>query len=400
MDCILPGFNQFPQSMFVLNQTGNHTDILQPNDSMISTGNATEATTDLDTKSPVGAGILATIEQIIYTKVMLVVAMFGLVGNLLNLLVLSQKSLTYSMERMEKSAHYGLIGLAVSDMLICVAILPMAYVGTGSFGYPSLDFRLIYLVYGPPIINTFILTSTWLTVSMAFSRFLAICYPLKGRQFIGKTFALTSLTVVFVACALFNVPRYFWRKLSSYECHNGSVVYFSVDGPMVEHKTLETIYQWLYFTVGILIPLLLLIFCNTHLILALRRSMRMRMESHGARHNNQAANRITLTLIILIVMYVLFFVPAETLNFLKDVMTSETTDVYNLTVTTFNLLQAINFAMNFVLYCAINTHFRHTIYRLFCSSRCCSRRFSDKAPNSAYSLNRHYGSLTEASSYV
>jgi len=396
MDCI----DQFPQLMFVLNQTENRTDILRANDSTIWMGNGTDDVTRLVAKSPVGAGILATVEQIIYTKVMLIVAVFGLVGNLLNLLVLSQKSLTYSMERMEKSAHYGLIGLAISDMLICVAILPSAYVGTGRFGYPNLDFRLIYLVYGPPIINTFILTSTWLTVSMAFSRFLAICYPFKGKQFIGKTFALTSLTVVFVACALFNVPRYFWKTLFSFKCENGSVVHFAIEGPMMEHKTIETIYMWLYFTVGILIPLLILIFCNTHLILALRRSMRMRMESHASRHNSQAANRITLTLIIIVIMYVLFFVPAEILNFLKDVTTSETTDVYNLTLTTFNLLQAINFAMNFVLYCAINTHFRQTVCRLVCSSRCRSRRFSGKAPTSANSLNRHYGSLTEASSYV
>ena len=61
------------------------------------------------------------IEEFIYTKLILAVSVFGIGGNLLNLIILSQKSLTYMMERMEKSAHYGLSVsvVAVSDLLVC-----------------------------------------------------------------------------------------------------------------------------------------------------------------------------------------------------------------------------------------------------------------------------------------
>lgn len=119
------------------------------------------------------------IEAFVYKKIIFSVCIFGLIGNLLNLIVLSQKSLTHTMERMEKSAHSGLIGLAVSDAMVCVTVLPSTILGSINFHHYDYNFPLLYSVYSQGVINTFILSSTWLTVVMATSRFLAICYPLK-----------------------------------------------------------------------------------------------------------------------------------------------------------------------------------------------------------------------------
>ena len=376
------------------------------------------------------------VEDVIYTKIILAVCAFGIVGNLLNLVILSQKSLTYTMERMEKSAHYGLIGLAVSDMLVCAATLPKSYQGTRVFdSYDAVDFRLLYIVYGDGVINTFILSSTWLTITMAVSRYLAICYPLQARQFIGKTFAVTSLVVVFVVCSAFNIPRYFLEEIQHLDCADGTRMYFYFPGPLLKYKTLERVYYWIYFALGIVLPLVALIFCNAHLIRALRRSTRMRAESRtgrggstaaggggagggggGAGHNSgqAAANRITLTLVVIVIMYIVLFVPGEMMNFFKDVAVSslDAVAVYNLTYAVLNLLQMINFAFNFVLYCAINTHFRHTICRLFCCARCRrgvgggsggSRRRGRSTKNTASKSGvdgRLYGSFTEASTCV
>jgi len=49
-----------------------------------------------------------------------IVALFGILGNTLNLVVLTRKSLRYTMDHLEKSAHTSLIALAVSDALICI----------------------------------------------------------------------------------------------------------------------------------------------------------------------------------------------------------------------------------------------------------------------------------------
>lgn len=56
-------------------------------------------------------------------------------------------------------------GLAVSDALFCVAVLPRAYIGASVFGFRRYDFRIVYAAYGDAVVNTFIVSSTWLTVA-------------------------------------------------------------------------------------------------------------------------------------------------------------------------------------------------------------------------------------------
>jgi hypothetical protein len=51
------------------------------------------------------------------------VCIFGAVGNLLNLFILTRRRLRRSMDGLERSVRLGLVALAVSDELFCVAYL-------------------------------------------------------------------------------------------------------------------------------------------------------------------------------------------------------------------------------------------------------------------------------------
>jgi len=265
--------------------------------------------------------------------------------------------------------------------------------------------------------------------------FCYVAFLIQARQFIGKTFAVTSLVIVVIMCSLFNVPRFFREDIMCHEYIEGAdtfsnnsltvsssnstvdtltkrpvIIYFSMPSRLGRNETFTCIYRWTYFVLGMLVPLFVLIFCNVQLIRSLRRSVVMRLESNSARHNGNAANRITLTLIVIVVMYIILCVPCELVNFFTKSATAHTTDIYNLIVTIFNLCQAINFAVNFVLYCAINTHFRHTIYRLLhCSRRRLARggqvegggTFRSSVNTShAISLKKRYGTVAEVSTYV
>jgi len=252
-----------------------------------------------------GGSISEVIERIIYTRLVGAVCLLGIVGNLLNLLVLTRKSLTYTMERMEKSAHCGLIGLAVSDMLVCVAVLPRSVYGPDSFGDGQFSFHFLYMVYGEAVISSFVLSSTWLTVTMATGRYLAVCHPLHARQFIGKRFAVWSLLIVFFICTIFNIPRYFKLEIQTLSCetplsslstpeiNSESFVdfsyststssasppsdkpssaqetplmfYYPIPGPLPRSVEVERAYSWTYFALGIIVPLTTLVYCNVHL---------------------------------------------------------------------------------------------------------------------------------------
>ena len=79
---------------------------------------------------------------------------------------------------------------------------------------PRLTLALVYRVYHPAIISSFITSSTWLTVVMAVSRYLAICHPLKARIIIGMRFAVGSIAVAFLFSILLNVHLFVYSVAS------------------------------------------------------------------------------------------------------------------------------------------------------------------------------------------
>ena len=282
-------------------------------------------------------------EEIIYRVFVVVICALGLTGNLFNLVVLSRKSMTGTMERLERSAHYGLVALAVSDALFCLAVLPTAYVGQNVFDSLDYDFRFVYTVYGSGVINTFILSSTWLTVTMAVSRYVAICYPLQARRVLGRSFAFVAFAVVGAVSVVFNVPRYFRLRVENIACAEGGRLYYVDEVSSFDDVRIERAYQGVYFVVGILLPFLLLAFCNLKLILALRMSIRVREQSYAGtnQRNESAANRITLTLVVIVAMYIVLVVPCEVMTFFKEAVTVDvdSTGAYNLALAVANMFQ-------------------------------------------------------------
>lgn len=329
------------------------------------------------------------LENFLYSRVIVVICIFGVIGNILNLLVLTRKGLQKHMDRMERSAHYGLVALALSDMLFCLMVIPNAWVDKHQFVYNEQSFNMYYKMYGDSMINAFIMSSTWLTVAMATSRYLAICHPLQARDIIGMTFAKLSIVLVFTICVLFNLPRFWNENIESMDCVGGWTVYFPVPGPLKKSHTGEKIYMWLYFVFGIFIPLIALAFCNVNLIRALQHSRNMRRQ-YQQDHTSakDTTSHITLTLIIIVIMYFLLVIPAEAINFIKQAIIEKNsaTASFNVANAIVNTLQALNFACNFILYCAVNVHFRRTLVDLFCW--CCFKKARQN------SLGQTYESVT------
>ena len=112
---------------------------------------------------------------------------------------------------------------------------------------------LVHKLYGYGVINTFMLSSTWLTVTMAVSRYIAICHPLRARQIIGKTFTIASLVAVFVVSVLFNVPRFLFKEQRSVVVDGDRRIYFAFPGPLERLPRAEVAYLWSYFTLGIVV---------------------------------------------------------------------------------------------------------------------------------------------------
>ncbi|KAK2152688.1 hypothetical protein LSH36_321g03019 [Paralvinella palmiformis] len=311
--------------------------------------NASEA--DMSSQPP-----YAWIEDILYSKVIVAMCFIGLFGNMLNLILLLHRELKHISGRMEKFAYSGLLALALSNMLFCLTTIPYGFVEDNDI-WTYFSFDLVFHTYNNAIINIFILASTWLTVTLAIGRYMAVCHPLHARAFLGMTCARRSIIAVFFVCVLINIPRFFTYDIVSAQCLDGSTIYLKYNGYMKLNETFYLTFNWSYFVFGVVVPLAVLAFCNSYLIYALRMS-RQTQNRIRATKVKETSNKTTLILIVIIVMYIVLVSPAEIINFIRQkVLTDrDLTDVYNLAVAVVNSLQALNFAFDFIPYCAINAN--------------------------------------------
>jgi hypothetical protein len=304
------------------------------------------------------------IATILYSRVIVVVCAFGAVGNIFNLLILVPKGIRCSLGRIEQFSYTGLVALAVSDLLFCLVVLPHGFLDMTPRIFDKVTFTLLYQTYSSAIINMFMLCSTWLTVVLALGRYLAICYPLKAREVFGMTFAKRSLLGVVTSCILLNLPRFWEFYVAQIQCDDGEIMYFKYYSHMKLNVFAFTVYMWSYFIFAILVPFLFLLFCNWYLACALHRAQHARRQMRAVSVDVTETNTMmTLVLVIVVIMYILLVSPAELINFLR-LRYIQDTESFNLAVAAVNTLQAINFAVNFVLYYVINKSFRKSFISL------------------------------------
>ena len=333
------------------------------NKSFFNQGNETDRLNSSDHRYYIDETILThqdwyqNAEYIIDRYVTHTICLFGIIGNFINIIVLTRKTAFLHMGRLERSVHLGLIALAVSDLSYCLCSFPQSWKDRTAFGSPSIDFWLLYDTYGNAIINCFLLSSSWLTVAMTTSRYLVICHPVKGHQYLSITVSGVTIILVFLLSILFNLPRFWMRQITSIQCDNGETSYFHMADFMETNHVARMTYMWSYFILGIVLPLLVLGYCNIYLAGALCVSSKTKQHKTVTHE----ANRImTLTLCLIVVLFLVLVGPAELVTFWKPFVSSNTLQ-YGLALRICNCLQMLNFAINFILYFIINVQFRKVI---------------------------------------
>ena len=333
-------------------------------------GNRTTITNDF--------AIHDNVNNALYHYVLPVICCFGILGNILNLIILSRKSLTVHMERLEKYAHSHLIAQALSDLMYCIAFLPRTFEPQRIFHPSYTSPWLLYDAYHIAVINTFLLSSSWLTVAMAMSRYIAIRYPMQARQRLGMMVTRIDIGIIFILSFLFNVHRYFVKTIHAFPCQEGGYAYFTYDdGELRRSPHAELTYRWIYFVIGIIFPLIALAYCNVFFIRALHTSQKLRRQYStysSSSDSSDHSNILTLTLCAIVVLYMLLVVPAEIITFLNDYIKehfdNHGSDIvfawHSLSAAICNNMQAFNFAVNFLLYYMINVHFRRVIMNALC----------------------------------
>ena len=264
---------------------------------------------------------------------------------------------------MEKGALVGMMALAASDFLFCVVTISGTYL-PAEFQFYRKDFMYYYTVYGNFVQNTLIKTSTWFTVILAVSRYVVVSNPIKARQCmrcIHTVIAILTCTVIWI---LLHVPLIYIWKVITIHCSE-STVYLLISGKFTKDKLLDSIFTYIWCILGFILPVIILAYSNFKLIYSLHVSRKLRKQrQEGQRklpNNNNNKKLMTVTLVSIVCMFFVLVLPSELVIFYGKIAKSEYTGTLRLFLVTSNLFQAVNFSMNFVLYCFVNHYFRKTI---------------------------------------
>ncbi|XP_005095659.1 uncharacterized protein LOC101853848 isoform X2 [Aplysia californica] len=149
------------------------------------------------------------VSKVINQVVIPTVCAFGMVGNVLNLTILTRRKLQKSFRTLEQAANLCLISLAVSDLMFCVFVFPHMFLPTDDI-YDKRGLLLDYRLYCAAVINIFIMESTLLTVAMSLERYLACCFPLRQDLYLTTRRIKYVIVFTFIFSVGFNIPV-FWR---------------------------------------------------------------------------------------------------------------------------------------------------------------------------------------------
>ena len=293
------------------------------------------------------------------------ISVFGIVCNILNLLVLTRG-------HMIESPFTYLTGLAVSDL----SVLTLSFLQTTfSRAYNS---SLVWSIYSAyiflPVANIMANSSVWITVFLTCERYISVRYPLRTKELCTRTIARKTMSVVYVACTIINIPRFFCRRV---ELSDDKYIIKQTE---FEQSSFYSGITWFYIFIIHIIPTITLICLNSCLLMKLRNAKRER-NTLGFQNQREALfrreqRRLTVTCISIIILFIICIVPSAFSQkpvafalFGKGMTLSEfsTSPFYRLLRVVTNTLVCLNFSMNFVLYCLFNARFVQTLkYIIWC----------------------------------
>ncbi len=296
-----------------------------------------------------------------------VISVFGLLGNILSIVVLSNR-------RMRSSTSCYLISQAVYDSLVIIALLlfmslPAIFFQTHPPALvPYYKFFPYLQPVGYPLALTVQMCSIYTTVGFTVERYIAVCYPLKAAKMCTISRARKSNAVILLCCIMYNIPR--WLEYQTVTYFNPHTNITEVDynrtaiGANRTFQHIYFIYMHLFFM--LVIPFMVVMVLNLFLARAVRRSATAQGK---VSHKQRRENNLTVMLISVVAVFLICQVPSIFDNIFSVTLDTKTTNTRPFIVLTClsSLMVVTNSAANFYLYCVFGKKFRQVFCWMFFS---------------------------------
>ncbi|KAF8782909.1 Sex peptide receptor like protein [Argiope bruennichi] len=302
---------------------------------------------------------------------------FGITANILNIIVLTRKN-------MISPTNAILTGIAVADMLVMLSYLPFTFHNyirrdldeTEKFSYGWTVFTLFHAHF--TVVNHTI--STWLTVTVAIWRFLAVSFPQNSSIWCCMARAKCAIAATYIMSAVFCIPVYLTFTVSVFRGDDGEIMY-RVDFSHIaqrHNRLLEKINFWIFSVITKLVPCVALTGISLGLIKVLYERNKRRQILKGTAEADKNHDRTTRMLLAVLLLFLLTEFPSGLLALLSGILGIDFfNNVYVNFGDTMDALALINSAINFIIYCSMSQQFRNTFAYLFFPS--CFKNISNGA---------------------
>lgn len=320
---------------------------------------------------------LATTRFVVQNILNPMVVAFGLVGNSVNIAVLTRRW-------MKSSTNYYLTALALYDILYLALAFIMSATHYNYIG-ANLDYVRYRRLVVRPLTDTCSNTGVWITLTFTVERYIGVCHPMRGKVWCTPRRAKYIIGAVCLSAALITAPEFF--ELQAFESLRRESNTTEIDFNRTAFGQTRFYFGYSYAVQALFtfVPLLLLLIFNMLLIrqvmVAAKNRRRMAKKPNvgaggGGDHQSRDQQKITVMLISVVIVFILCQLPQSLQNLywiyldVTGSMTQEKERLLRIIANVFNLLVMINGACNFILYSSFSTKFRLTFSRLFC--RCLS----------------------------
>src|SRR6218665_971240 len=334
-----------------------NTTIIEESDFMVS-----------QSESEVACGVFTLVT---YVFVFGLLCLFGLIGN----------SLSFAVMRMDRRIHVAaflLQVMAITDNAFLVTtgfsqIFTALLIYAGRLDHPVMPYMYKYI---QPLVHITQLGTVWITVLVAFNRYIAICRPFRAPLLCTMNRVRLQVAIMFLLILLYNVPRfcehrieYVWQPETNWTQPTSEVT------DLKKSDAYNIVYEnALYCLFVFLGPLAILVVFNAsltrELLLAHRRQMARQLPPSRVKGEEQEQN-ITLVMVIIIVVFLVCQTPAYVNQVLSYVLGEEAYHCgkpYYYYFHVSNLVVSANSVFNFVIYCAFRKQFRQRL-STFCGRR-------------------------------
>jgi hypothetical protein len=308
--------------------------------------------------------------------VLTVVCCVGIIGNIINIIVLSRKM----MVKKSNTSIY-LTALAIVDIIVTVATLPIS-VGR-IMELPELSryqgFYAYFIVYIYPCQRMFHDTANWITVALTVERYIAISLPLFYKSICSPSRARLIIFAIFVIIMALSIEPFFrlhLRPVLDPVTKEYKMMAFLTDFGKSNFST--TITHFIHLIISFLAPFLLLSIFNGLLIRSLHRAAANRKALSASGQAGRMVDkqhweitRLVITLVALFLLLNLGVAVASTVATVGGVTggtTIYTTLVFTVFMRIANVTSLLYMALHVFLYSAASESFRNELKAACCGS--------------------------------